>query len=192
MVRPSVRVVVVSDGLEQAFTRLWTRAGEEAGAGPDALARVVADGRMHASLRRPDVRVYVAMAGGEALGYVVLSHTVGNALVPSARVGIEQLYVEPAVRRSGVARQLLLAAAGYAESVGSDQVASTVPAHDRDANRFFARLGFGSQTVRRAVGTAALVRRLTPERPRSTVEQLLQQRRRSLRSRGAPVRPGTV
>jgi GNAT superfamily N-acetyltransferase len=188
--RAAVSVRRVSGELEHEFTELWTAALLEAGASVEGVTRAAADGRVRAALDRPDVRAYLAVAEGQAQGFVLLTHCPFSDLVDSPRVSIERIYVAPPFRRHGVARQLLGVVAGYAESLGCEQVGSTVPAHDRDANRFFARLGFGSQTVRRAVGTTALLRRVSPDRPRSAVEQLLEQRRRALRARKAPVGQG--
>ena len=50
----------------------------------------------------------------------------------------------------------------HAERVGAEVIVGNVPAQSREANRFFARLGFGSVIVRRATSTAALRRRLRP------------------------------
>ena len=78
-----------------------------------------------------------------------------------------------------LASALLATTARYAERVGADHVASLVPAHDRDTNRFFARLGFVPETVRRVTSVAMLQRRLAGSSPmRRSVAQVLQRRQR--------------
>ena len=56
-----------------------------------------------------------------------------------------------------------------------------MPTTSRDANRFFARLGFSSVIMRRIVSTGQLRRKLAPESIETGHELL--RRRRSLRSR---------
>ena len=103
-------------------------------------------------------------------------------LSPEPEIAVEQLYVDPAARRHGVARSLLCAVVGLAERSGSDVIVSNVPTQSREAHRFFARLGFSSVIVRRFVGTSALRRRLSPSGGvGSAVDQLIR-RRRSLRA----------
>ena len=53
----------------------------------------------------------------------------------------------------------------------------------REANRFFARLGFSSQMVRRVTTVSALRRRLGQDEPRHHSIEALLHRRRSLRAR---------
>src|SRR6478672_10613196 len=76
-----------------------------------------------------------------------------------------------------------------AERAACELVVSNVPTTSRDANRFFARLGFSSVIVRRIVSTGQLRRKLAPEGVETGHELL--RRRRSLRSRAfaAPSRP---
>jgi len=78
---------------------------------------------------------------------------------------------------------LLSAAATYADRLGADQIACAVPAQGRDANRFFARLGFAPDVMQRVTTTSALHRKLaTGDEPHPALDRLLQ-RRRSLRAR---------
>jgi hypothetical protein len=77
----------------------------------------------------------------------------------------------------------MTAVALYADSRGCDQIGCTVPSQHREANRFFARLGFSSQVVRRVTSVAALRRRLGQDEPRHNSIEALLHRRRSLRAR---------
>ena len=82
-----------------------------------------------------------------------------------------------------VGRALLTAVSRYAERQGCEHLTSAVPAGDREANRFFARLGFAPETVRRVASAATLQRKLSGESrsPRASLDLL--QRRRDLRAR---------
>ena len=115
---------------------------------------------------------------------MVLTTSPLSGLIEAPSVSVDQLYVVPESRRSGVAHALLSRAAGFAETLGCEQVATCVPAQAREANRFFARLGFSSHVVRRVTPTSALRRRLAGEEPRAGLDQVLS-RRRSLRARAA-------
>jgi len=97
--------------------------------------------------------------------------------------------VGPEARRHGVAKALIAAVLSTAERAGCELVVSNVPTTSRDANRFFARLGFSSVIVRRIVSTGQLRRKLAPGG--LEVGHELLRRRRSLRSRAfaAPSRP---
>ena len=181
--RPAISVRRVSEEQEHAFTELWMSSRVEAGVSPDVAARAASEGRISAALHREDVRAYVAMADNRAVGFAVAATSPFSALTEAPCVTIDQLYVAPEVRRHGVARQLMSAVTLYADSRGCDQIGCNVPAQHRDANRFFARLGFTSQVVRRITTVAALRRRLGADEPRHhSLEQLLM-RRRSLRAR---------
>ena len=85
----------------------------------------------------------------------------------------------------GVAKALLTSALAAAEQAGCEHVVSNVPTSSRDANRFFARLGFNSMVVRRVVPTTHLRRKLAPETSGSGYELL--RRRRSLRRSALPL-----
>lgn len=183
MSRPAISVRRVSEEQERPFTELWMSSRVEAGVSPDVAARAASEGRISAALHREDVRAYVAMADNRAVGFAVATTSPFSALTEAPCVTIDQLYVAPEVRRHGVARQLMSAVTLYADSRGCEQIGCNVPSQHRDANRFFARLGFTSQVVRRITTVAALRRRLGADEPRhQSLEQLLM-RRRSLRAR---------
>ncbi|HQY95668.1 MAG TPA: GNAT family N-acetyltransferase [Phycicoccus sp.] len=182
MARTNVEVVALSkgglvdDALERELTGLWMAQRVDTGSTPEAAARAVADGRLREALRRPDVRAWLARSDGVGIGYVVASENpFGLSAVPE--VAIDQLFVDRRVRRQGVAHALLESVLGHAERIGSEVVVSNVPAQSREANRFFARLGFGSVVLRRASSTAALRRRLSPGAKPELLEAL--RRRRS-------------
>jgi GNAT superfamily N-acetyltransferase len=125
------------------------------------------------------------MADGRPVGFAVAATSPFSALTEAPCVTIDQLYVVPEARKHGVAKQLMGAVSLYADSRGCDQIGCNVPAQDRDANRFFARLGFSSQVVRRITTVAALRRRLGADEQRQHTLDALLHRRRSLRARAA-------
>ncbi len=114
-------------------------------------------------MQRNDVAAFIAFVDSRPAGYLVLSDSTRSLLVDSPCVSIDMLYVDPDHRRLGVGRTLLAAASRYADRQGAEHVASLVPAQDRDANRFFARLGFAPETVRRVTSSATLQRKLAGE-----------------------------
>lgn len=126
---------------------------------------------------------FVARLEGEPVGYAIASEN-PFGINPQAELAIEQLWVGPDARRHGVAKSLLAAVLSTAERAGCEVVVSNVPTSSRDANRFFARLGFASVITRRVVSTSALRRKLAPESVEAGHELL--KRRRSLRSRAFP------
>ena len=178
--RPQFTVRRVTPELEPEFTVLWTSACVEARAA--SAARAASDERVAVALARDDVRAYMAVAEGEPVGYIVLTRSPMSFLSESQCVSIDQIFVVPEARRGGAARALLNAAATYADRLGADQIACSVLVPDREANRFFARLGFSSDVVRRVTTTTALRRKIaTGDESHPALDRLLQ-RRRSLRA----------
>ena len=187
MSRPAISVRRVSEDLERPFTELWMSSRVEAGTSPEVVARAASDGKIAAALQRDDVRAYVAFADGRPMGFAVAATSPFSALSDGPCLTIDQIYVAPDARRHGVARHLMSAVMLYADSRGCEQIGCNVPTQHRDANRFFARLGFSSQVVRRITTVAALRRRLGTDehqRQQHSLEALLH-RRRSLRARSA-------
>ena len=188
MSRPVVSVKRVAAELEPSFTDLWVTSRVEYGVSPEVAARAASDGRLRAALDREDVRAFLALGdGGDPVGFVVATHSPFSGLTEAPSVAIDQIYVTPRARRHGVARHLLAAVTAYAEKVGCEQIGCNVPSQHREANRFFARLGFNSQIVRRVTSTGALRRRIGVDEPRLSLEQILN-RRRSLRARAGASR----
>ena len=183
MSRPAITVRRVGVDEERSFTELWMASRVETGASPEVVARAASEGRIAAALNRDDVRAYLATSDGEPVGFAVAATSPFSSLTDAPCVTIDQLYVAPKQRSHGVARQLLGAVTLYADSRGCEQIGTNVPAQHRDANRFFARLGFSSQVVRRITTVAALRRRLGADEPRHHSLEALLHRRRSLRAK---------
>ncbi|MBB2987780.1 GNAT family N-acetyltransferase [Terracoccus luteus] len=183
MGRAVVAVKQVDADMHSQFIELWITHRVESGTTPEAAQRLALDGTLRTALQRDDIAAYLSFVDGAPAGYVVLADSTRSLLVDSPCVSIDMLYVHPDHRRSGVGRALLAAAGRHADRTGAEHLSSAVPASNREANRFFARLGFAPETVRRVTSTALLQRKLAGE-PRSQrygLDQVLQ-RRRDLRT----------
>ncbi|WP_404393411.1 GNAT family N-acetyltransferase [Humibacillus xanthopallidus] len=184
MGRSIASVQRVDESLHSPFIELWITHRIEGGTTPEAAQRLALDGTLRTALQRNDVAAFIAFVDNRPAGYLVLSDSTRSLLVDSPCVSIDMLYVDPAHRRLGVGRSLLAAASRYADRLGAEHVASLVPAQDRDANRFFARLGFAPETVRRVTSLATLQRKLAGEpRPTRVAIDQVMARRRDLRLR---------
>ncbi|MEI2731300.1 MAG: GNAT family N-acetyltransferase [Dermatophilaceae bacterium] len=185
MSRPQTVIRRVDEPLYGVVLDLWTAYRVESGVTPDAAVRRASERGVVAALSRPDVAAFVALIDGMPAGLAVASDPTGNPFAEGNAVTLDVLYVAHEERRHGVARGLLAAVAAFAERAGADQIASNVPNKDREANRFFARLGFTPLSTRRLTSTAALHRRLAGESgSRYSLDEVLV-RRRSARLRAA-------
>lgn len=167
MSRSGVRVrLATPDDLEA----LVVLAGEAHEVGPvrsRAVGRRGPDGiraRCERLLADPDHRVLLAVdeAGDQVMGAAVVGQDTVAGLLDPPSVYVSALLVSSACRKRGAGRALVAAAAGYAEEVGVDSVVVGVTPTGRDANRFFARLGFAPLVIRRIAPVAALRRTLGP------------------------------
>jgi len=193
--RPQVMVRLVDEAHQQPLVDLFVEGRVEAGGSSEAALRIASAGGLANVLRHPEVSAFVAYADTTPVGFVVLSDSLAGPFADSPCTAIDQLFVSAAWRRHGVARQLVAAAAAHADRVGAESIVSHVPSQVRDANRFFARLGFSPTVVRRVTTPAALHRKLaaatgqSARTRRAGLEEVLQ-RRRSARFRA--VRQGAT
>ena len=119
--------------------------------------------RDRCSLLLADERHRVLLAvdsAGEVLGVAVVGVDPLSGLLDPPSVYLSHLMVAPEHRKRGAGRALVAAAAAYAEEVGVDSVVVGVTPTGRDANRFFARLGFAPLVMRRIAPVGALRRTL--------------------------------
>lgn len=188
MSRPQVVVRLVDESHQQPLVDLYVEGRVEAGGSSEAALRIASAGGLATVLRRPEVSAFVAYADTTPVGFLVLTDSLAGPFADSPCTAIDQLFVSASWRRHGVARQLVAAAAAHADRVGAESIVSHVPSQVRDANRFFARLGFSPTVVRRVTTPAALHRKLAAATGQSTrisrtgLEEVLQ-RRRSARFR---------
>jgi len=149
---------------------LVTLAGETAEIGPvrsRAAGRRGPDGmraRCARLLEDPDHRVLLAVAesGEQLMGAAVVGQDTVAGLLDPPSVYVSALLVAPQCRKRGAGRALVAAAAAYADELGMESVVVGVTPTGREANRFFARLGFAPLVIRRIAPVAALRRTLRP------------------------------
>ncbi|HVE64638.1 MAG TPA: GNAT family N-acetyltransferase [Mycobacteriales bacterium] len=146
-------------GLLDLWRELREHTPRRAGRSPDALAATEA--RYSDAMRSPDCRLIVAESAGDLIGMVLLCVGSSTSLVESPAVEMTHMVVAHRHRRRGAGKALVGAAASFAEEVGVDQVVASVVPQDREANRFYARLGFGPVVVRRVASVSALRRQLS-------------------------------
>jgi ribosomal protein S18 acetylase RimI-like enzyme len=162
---------------------------------PDRVAPVATQAAVRHRLREatanPDCRVLVATWGQEVIGFCVLTRAPYAPLYDTDSVHLHYLHVRPGGRHRGAGRALVAAAAAFAEQVGADHVVTGVSPQLREANRFYARLGFRPVVVRRAVSLSVLRRRLAVHGSPGSLEHTIAMRRTVGRARAALARrPG--
>ena len=163
MARTTVRVVRAESDDLGTLEQLWVESRIATGQTRDWAGRMVRDGRVRSAVEHPDVRIFLAFNGTEPAGFLVLARSPLGAMTDEPSVLIDQMYVQPDLRRRGVARALLAVVPLAAESIGVGVITAAVPAPQRGLNRFFARLGFASTTTLRSTSVATLRRHLEPE-----------------------------
>jgi GNAT superfamily N-acetyltransferase len=104
----------------------------------------------------PSERLLVALVDGDAVGVAHLRRAPLSPMHADDAVHVGYLHVLSNFRRRGIGRQLLEAAADWADEKDSQHVVASVGARNRDANRFLARLGLGQVAVVRASTVVSL------------------------------------
>jgi N-acetylglutamate synthase-like GNAT family acetyltransferase len=84
---------------------------------------------------------------------------------------MNHFFVTPAARRCGAGRALLAAATAWAEQRGLEGLGVAVPPDSREANRYFARLGFAPVYVHRVAALSSLKRVLGSAVPAAAREE---------------------
>jgi ribosomal protein S18 acetylase RimI-like enzyme len=113
------------------------------------------------ALLDPDRHVVVAVAEDDVpIGMALFSIAPANALLDVPALHVSHAVVADRHKRRGAGKALVAAAAAYADEHDLDQLVVSVHPGSRDANRFFARLGFAPLAVRRVAPTAVVRRRL--------------------------------
>lgn len=188
MARPSPRVRPASADDLPALVALGDELRDQVLPGEGARGRTAAgvvrlglEARYGEALADPDRHVVVVVDGPpdgpeEVLGMALLTVAPANALLDHAAVHMSHGVVADRHRRRGAGRALVAAAVAFAEEQGVDQLVVSVHPGSRDANRFFARLGFAPLAVRRAAPVAAVRRRLVSAE--ATVEHVVRRPRR--------------
>ena len=174
MSHPSVTVRPATEADLPALLSLWSslravrRDGVASRGGKEPSPAVVtsAEERLIEVLHSPKCRVVVADVDGVVVGMAILSDTFIGQLMEMPAVQLTHLVVADGQRRRGVGRALLAGAVTWAEEVGADEIVASVLPSLREANRFYARLGFAPLVMRRVVPVATLRRNLAMTDPR--------------------------
>lgn len=157
---------------------------EAARARPLGPAGSGSEQRLRAVLDDPDkCLVLCVRAGDEPLAMGLLTIAPANPLLDLPAVHLSHAVVPGRHRRRGAGKALVAAAVEFAERRGIEQLVVAVDPGSREANRFFARLGFAPLAIRRTAPVAVVRRRL------AEVKRPVGEQPRTLRSTGArPVR----
>src|SRR3954469_8342559 len=152
-----------------------------------AASRAALEARYVEALADPDRHLVVAVAEDDAaLGMALFSVAPANALLDAPALHVSHTVVADRHKRRGAGKALVAAAAAFADERGLDQVVVSVHPASRDANRFYARLGFAPLAVKR-VAPPAVVRRHLHAGDVRAVEHVV--RRRPRRLRRVPITP---
>lgn len=129
--------------------------------GTPAGTRVVLEQRYLEAIADSDRHLVVAVdAADQPLGMALFTITSANALLDLPAVHMSHAVVADRHKRRGAGKALVAAATSYAEAHGMELLVVSVQPGSRDANRFFARLGFAPLAVRRVAPIAVVRRRL--------------------------------
>ena len=103
------------------------------------------------SFENPAVKIWVADIAGTARGYIVVvirEQPRGPFNFARTWLELDQIGVQRAHRRAGVARGLVAAALAYARAKGITDVELSSWSFNRDAHRAFEKLGLAPKVVR--------------------------------------------
>lgn len=92
----------------------------------------------------------IAAAGGHAAGLIAL-HIAPMLFYPKPIARITTLVVDAAMRRRGIGRALIEAAAALAAEAGCDTLELTTALHREEAQAFYRSLGFDRTSFRMAL-----------------------------------------
>ena len=184
MPRPSVSVRPATTADVPALVDMWGELREltRERAAPVPSERGVLS-RLERAEQDPDLRIVVATLDGDVAGMAVLTHQPYAALFDVHSVHVHFMHVRDGFRRKGVGHALVAAATAFAEDMGADHLMTSTLPTSRDANRFYARLGFAPMVVRRSAPVVTVRRRLAADAGVSEAVEGVVARRRSLRSR---------
>jgi len=117
--------------------------------------------RYRAAVDEPSTRLLVAVVADEPVGVaLLLLHGIASSVDSQPCLHVAHLLVAARARRRGIGRALLAEAVAVADELGLDAMSVGVRPGDREANRYFARLGFAPVAVRRLAPVALLRRQL--------------------------------
>ena len=134
----------------------------------------------------PTLGAVVAEVDGDVVGLACFVARPTSPFIETPVVSIDYLHVRNGFHRRGVGRALVAAASGFAEMAGAEHIGVSVLPHLREANRFYAKLGFSPLVVNRVTTVSALRRKLgTEAADQRALSGLLARRRSALRARAS-------
>lgn len=152
------------------------------GRGLTAASRSMLSARYLEAIADPARHLVLAVGpGDEPLGTALFTVTFANALLDIPAVHMSHAVVPDKHRRRGVGKALVAACAAFAEERSIEQVVVSVHPGSRDANRFFARLGFAPLAVRRVAPVAVVRRQLAAMGEVTAADHVVRQLRRTSR-----------
>lgn len=165
--------------------------GTGRGRGVPPVVRVQLEQRYREALEDGDRHLVVVVGehDEEPLGMAMLTVATANALLDIDAVHMSHAVVADRHKKRGAGKALVAAATAFAEERGIDQLVVSVSPGSRDANRFFARLGFAPLAVRRTAPVAAVRRRLAQAETRPMAEHVGRRRPRRGARAAAPLGP---
>lgn len=172
--------------------QLVTATAEGAGRrGVPPVARGHLEQRYREALADDDRHLVVVVGDdGEPLGMALLTVASANALLDIEAVHMTHVVVADRHKKRGAGRALVAAATAFAEELQIEQLVVSVHPGSRDANRFFARLGFAPLAVRRTAPVASVRRRLSQAESRPVAEHVVRRRpRRAPQAASVPLGP---
>ncbi len=128
--------------------------------------------RIDMSRKSETFRMIVAWEGPRAVGVGFVSLVDAGTWSESPSVQVSGMHVLHRARHRGVAKAILNAAMLYADRWGCGNLVAAVPPAEREANRFFARLGFAPISTRRATDVASLRKKISADSSRVVAARL--------------------
>ncbi len=143
------------------------------------------------ALADPDRHLVLAVGDDDQpLGMALFTVASANALLDLPAVHMSHAVVSDRHKRRGAGKALVAAVTAFAEERGLDQIIVSVHPASREANRFFARLGFAPLAVRRVAAVSTVRRRLAGGDVRPPSEHVVRRRPRRIgRLAGLPALP---
>ena len=153
------------------------QAAARTGTGEERFGRLLDD---------PDTQMLVAcLADGTRAGAAMLSVDAVSIALGGLIMSVV-LIVDEDARQRGVGRELVSAVARYADEAGADAVTVSLPSSNREAHRFYSRLGFVPLATNRIASVSQLMRALAPSEIAAERRQsVLLRARRPFRRRSA-------
>jgi ribosomal protein S18 acetylase RimI-like enzyme len=173
---------------EELRDRLLTSAEGKRGRG---FGHRSLDARYLDALADPDRHLVVAVGDDDVpIGMALFSVAPASALLDLPALHMSHVVAADGSRRRGADKALVAAAAAHADEQGLDHVVVSVNPSSREANRFFARLGFAPLVVRRVAPVAVIRHRLKTADAGPVDDAVRRTPRRAVRLRGrAPALP---